>query len=364
MLHIILNEIRGCFRNGTTIFFSILFPSLCTFFLGTILEDIEVSDSVVGELNVAYCVEEGGYSADSFEEFISSLEKENVLSAEKITKSKLENASKKYSAAIELNGAEITIYNGSNDVQNRTVKALIDGYNQTAAAYMTAAKTNPQALANIKLSDDNYVQQHDFGRTRTMMDFYAVAMTVVIVFFGSCITGASTYSGEYADNTISRLNIAPVSKTTVYFAKILGHLPLVLVQVGVVMIVSTLFFGAHYCGTLGENLLLFAMFVCASLAILAVGILLNLLFPRMQPWAVFMPIIWVMLFFSGVFQKDILIDGVSEYLPSRIILDAAFDLTTFSRTERAVSVCVWALVIFAALLVIGCIMVNSRRKNA
>lgn len=364
MLYIILNEIRGCFRNGTTIFFSILFPSLCTFFLGTILEDIEVSDSVVGELNVAYCIEDGGYSADPFEEFMLSLEEENVLTAEKVTKGELENAAEKYSAAVELNGTEITIYNGSNAVQNRTVKALIDGYNQTAAAYITVAQTDPAALADIELSDDNYVQQHDFGRTRTMMDFYAVAMTVVIVFFGSCIAGASTYSSEYAGNTINRLNIAPVSKTTIFFAKILGHLPLVLVQVGVVMIVSTLFFGAHYCKTFGENLLLFTMFVCSSLAVLAVGVLLNLLFPKMQPWAVFMPIIWVMLFFSGVFEKDILIDGVSEYLPSRIILDAAFDLTSFSRTERAVSVCVWSLVIFAALIVIGCIKVNWRRRNA
>lgn len=364
MIHIILNEIRGCFRSGTTIFFSILFPSLCAFFLGTILEDIEVSDSVVGELNVAYCIENGGYSSASFEKFILSLDKENVLTAEKVAKNELENAAEKYSAAVELNGAEITIYNGSNDVQNCTVKALIDGYNQTAAAYMAVVQTNPGALADIELSDDNYVQPHDFGRTRTMMDFYAVSMTVVIVFFGSCISGASTYSDEYANNTINRLNIAPVSKTMVYFGKILGHLPLVLIQVGVIMTVSTLFFGAHYCGTLGENLLLFTMFICASLAILAVGVLFNLMFPRMQPWAVLMPVIWVMLFFSGVFQKDILIDGLSEYLPSRIILDAAFDLTSFSRTERAVSVCVWSLVIFAVLIVIGCIKVNRGRKNA
>ncbi|MDE6030036.1 MAG: ABC transporter permease [Oscillospiraceae bacterium] len=364
MLHIILNEIRSCFRNGSTIFFSILFPSLCTFILGTLLENIEVSDSPVGELNIAYCVEDGGYSADTFEEFILSLEEEAVISAEKITPAELGNAAEKYSAAVELNGSEITIYNGSNAVQNRTVKALIDGYNQTAAAYMSVALSNPQALGSIGLSEDSYVQPHDFGRTRTMMDYYAVAMTVVIVFFGSCIAGASAYSDEHSNNTINRLTAAPISKTAVYFGKILGHLPLVLVQVGTVMIVSTLFFGAHFCSTFEENLLLFVMFVCSSLALLAVGVLLNLLFPKMQPWAVLMPVIWVMLFFSGVFQKDIAIKGVSDYFPSRIILDAAFDLTSFSRPERAISVTLWSLTIFAALAVIGCIKVNSRRKNA
>ncbi len=364
MLNVILNEIRACFRSGTTLFFSILFPSLMTFFLGTLLENIEVSDSVVGELNIAYCVEDEGYSAAAFEEFILSLEEKAVISAEKITSADLESAAEKYSAAVKLSGSEIMIYNGSNAVQNRTVKALIDGYNQIAAAYMTVAETNPQALGNIELSEGGYVEPHDFGRTRTMMDYYAVAMTVTIVFFGSCIAGATSYSLEHADSTILRLNAAPISKTAVYFGKILGYLPLVLVQVGTVMIVSTLFFGAHYCSTLGGNLLLFVMFVCSSLALLAVGVLLNLLFPRMQPWAVLMPIIWVMLFFSGVFHMSGAIEGFSDYLPSQIILNAAFDLTVFSRSDKAVSIIIWSLAIFAALIVIGCIRVNSRRKSA
>lgn len=364
MLQVILNEIRSCFRNGSTLFFSILFPSLCTFFLGTLLEGIEVADSVVGELNLAYCIEDSGYSAEAFEEFILALDEEDVVSAEKISANELESAAEKYSAAVKLSGSEITIYNGTNAVQNRTVKALIDGYNQTAAAYMSIAETNPMALMNIELSEENYVKPHDFGRTRTMMDYYAVSMTVVIVFFGSCIAGASAYSDESANNTILRLNSAPISKTVVYFGKIIGYLPLVLVQVGTVMVVSTLFFGAHYCSEPVGNLMLFAMFVCSSLALLAVGVLLNLLFEKMQPWAVLMPLLWVMLFFSGVFQKDIAIEGVSDYLPSRIILDAAFDLTVFSRNGKAVSVTVWSIVIFAALIVLGCIKVNSRRKNA
>ncbi len=363
MLQVILNEIRSCFRNGSTIFFSIFFPSLCAFFLGTLLESIEVSDSVVGELNIAYCIEGSGYSADAFEEFIVSLDREEVVNAAKITSEELDSVLENYSAAVKLSGTEITIYNGSNAVQNRTVKALIDGYNQTAAAYTAVAEKNPQTLANIELSEDGYVMPHDFGRTRTMMDYYAVAMTIVIIFFGSCISGASVYSDEYANNTIDRLNAAPISKTAVYFGKILGLLPLVLVQVGTVMTVSTLFFGAHFCITAGENLLLFTMFICSSLAALAVGVLLNLVFSKMQPWAILMPILWIMLFFSGVFHKDMYIEGLSEYLPSRIILEAAFDLTGFSRPQRAVSVTVWSLVIFAALIVLGYIKVHSRKKS-
>lgn len=364
MLQVILNAVRSCFRSGTTIFFSILFPSLCTFFLGTLLENIETSDDVVGEINLAYCIESSNYSSKAFEEFIISLDEENVINAEKISADELENAAEKYSAAVELNGSEITIYNGKNAVQNRTVKALMDGYNQNAAAYMTVAEKNPQALANIEISDESFVTPKDFGRTRTMMDYYAVAMTVVIIFFGAMISGAEAYHIEYTCKTINRLNISPVSRTKVYFGKIVGHLPLVFVQVGVVMIVSTAFFGAHFCATLGENLLLFVMFICASLATLAFGVCINLLFPKMQSWAVLMPINWVMLFFSGTFQADIAINGVSEYLPPNILMEAAFDLTVFGRTERVLGVSLWSLGIFAVLMLIGWIKVNTRRKNA
>lgn len=363
MLHVILNEIRSCFRSGSTLFFSILFPSLCTFFLGTLLENIEVSDNVIGELNLAYYIEDSGYSADAFEKFILALDEEEIINAEKITADELDNAVEKYSAAVKISGAEITICNGTNAIQNRTVKALIDSYNQTAAAYMTVAMTNPQALGSIELPEDSCVQPHNFGRSRTMMDYYAVAMTVVIIFFGSCIAGATSYSSEHAQSTILRLNVAPISKTAVYFGKILGYLPLVLVQVGTVMLVSTLFFGAHFCSTLSEDLMLFTMFVCSSLALLAVGVLLNLIFPKLQSWGILMPIIWVMLFYSGAFQKDMSIEGVSDYFPPRIILNAAFDLTSFSRTERAISVTVWSLVIFTALVAIGCIKVNAGRKT-
>ena len=363
MIYVILNTIRASFRNGPTIFFSIFFPSIMTFFLGTLLENIQVADNAVGELNLAYCVEEGGYSANAFEEFILSLDEDSTITAVKIPSEELDSAAEKYSAAVELNGSEIRIYNGTNAIQNRTVKALMDGYNQTAASYMTVAAVNPQALGGIVLSEDNLVEPHDFGRTRSMMDYYAVAMTVVIIFFGATIGGAEAYSIEHSSRTINRLNISPISQTGIFFGKIIGLLPLVLVQVGTVMIVSTVFFGAHYCVTLTENLLLIAMFICCGLAAMSIGVLMNLFFPKSNSWAVLMPIMWIILFFSGAFDGDIYIPGFSEYLPANIMLNAAFDLTVFSRSERAVSVLLWSAGIFAAMLLVCWIKVTARRKE-
>lgn len=363
MISVILNTIRSCYRNSTTIFFSIFFPSIMTFFLGTLLENIMVSDAAVGELNLAYCVEEGGYSADAFEEFILSLEKDSVINAEKISSAELVSSFEKYSAAVELNGSEIRIYNGTNAIQNRTVKALMDGYNQTAASYMSVAAVNPQALGGIELSEDKLVAPHDFGRTRSMMDYYAVAMVVTVIFFGAIIGGAEAYNRERSSCTINRLNISPLSQTKIFFGKIIGLLPMVLVQVGTVMVVSTVFFGAHYCASPAENVLLFAMFFFSALAALTTGVLFNLLFTKINTWAVLMPTAWVLLFFSGAFNGEVCIPGVSDYLPPNIIMNAAFDLTVFSRTEKAVSVLLWSLGIFTAMLLVCWIKVAARRKG-
>lgn len=367
MFAVILNEARSFLRNGSSLFFCIFFPSILVFFLGTFLESVEVSDAVVGELSIAYSTQNAdSVSAISFEKFINSLESGDVLSAEKISADEISEAvSDKYSAAVELNGSDIIIHGGSNVIKNRTVKALFDSYNQTAKAYMTAASVNPAALSSIETaSDSSFAKQKDLGTNRSMMDYYAVAMAVMIVFMGSCIGGATTYSNEHNNRTIDRLNISPVSPTAVFFGKIIGSMPMVIIQVVTVMIVSTVFYGAHYCSSFGGNLLLAVMLVSVSLAVLAVGILVNLFFPKLTSMPIIMLILWVMMFYSGTFAMDIHIDGISERLPAYIVQKAAFDLTVFSRPERAVHTAIAALIIFAVLLVIGAIKVNVRRKKA
>ncbi len=363
ILQLILNEIRSYFRTPYVVFLSLLFPSLCTFLLGTLLEDVMDSDDMVGDISIAYCVEES-VSAKAFEEFIVTLEEESVLTAEKVDE--IPEKIGDYSAMVELTGSEITIYNGADAIKNRTVKALIDGFNQTAGAYTAVAVNNPRAIAEISLPDEDFTAPKDFGRTRTMMDYYAVAMAVVIVVFGAIMGGSSAYTDERNNNTLMRLDGAPVGKTTVYFAKIIGSMPMTLLQSAAVMIISTVFFGAHYCASLAENLLLFAMFVCSSLAILAVGILLDLFIKGRALMPILMVTSWAMLFFSGAFEPDISLGALSEYLPPRIILNAAFDLTVFSRTGQTVSVIAWSMIIFTVLIFIGWIKVSAedlRRKK-
>lgn len=377
MFNIILNEVRSFLRSGSNLFFTVFFPCACVFFLGTFLESVEVSDGAVGELKLAYCIEGGdAYSAAAFEEFICSLVNEGVLSAEKMSADKIsgfpmsesamsDSDMADYSAAVELDGLDIVIYSGRDDIKNRTVKAIFESYNRTAKAFMSVAAVNPAVLADVRISgDDSFVVQKDLGTNRSMMDYYAVTMAVMILFMGSCIRGAGVYEDEHTNFTISRLDASPVSRTAVFFGKIIGSLPMVLIQVLSVMLVSTLLFGAHYCNTVSGNLLLAAMFITASLAALSVGVFLNLIFPRIPAGLVIMPILWLAMFFSGTFAMDIHVPGLTECMPMYIIQRAAFDLTVFGRTEKVLRVIVVSLAIFAVMLVLGRFKANAGRKNS
>lgn len=365
MLNVIIKELRGCFRSGSNLFFSILFPSILVFFLGTFLEEIEDSDESIGELNIVYSVDNAAYEAAvPFEKFIDALENKSILTAKKTSSDKLEIAvSESCSAAVELSGSDIIIYCGTDAIKNRTVKALFDGYDRTACSYMAVASVDPAALANTQMSEESFVKHKDLGASRTMMDYYAVAMTVMIVFMGSCLSGATVYSDEYKSNTIDRLGVSPVRPSAVFLGKIIGSVPLAFIQVVTVMITSTLLFGAHYCNSFSGNLLLAILFIATSLAALSVGVIINLFFPKLPSTLVLMPILWVLMFYSGTFSQDIYIEGFSDKLPMYVIQKAAFDLTLFSRTEKAISVITVSMVIFAVLLIIGIIRVNIRRKD-
>lgn len=365
MRNIILNEIRSYLRSGSNLFFTIFFPCACVFFLGTFLESVEVSDEVVGELSVVYCTDGGdAASAAAFEEFINALGSSGTLTAKKISGESIDGFDRDaVSAAVELSGPDIRIYGGNDKIKNRTLKAIFDSYSQTAAAYASAASVNPAGLTEVRDLDGSYAARKDLGTNRSMMDYYAVTMAVMILFMGCCIGGAGCYTEEHELSTIARLDASPVSRTAVFLGKIAGSLPMVLIQTASVMLASTLLFGAHYCRTLSGNFLLAALFISASLAALSVGVLLSLVFPRIPSNLVIMPVLWVAMFLSGTFAMDIYVRGLTECMPMYIIQRAAFDLTVFGRPEKAVRAIAVSLLVFAVMFFFGLIKTNARRKN-
>jgi ABC-2 type transport system permease protein len=192
------------------------------------------------------------------------------------------------------------------------------------------------------------VEEKSYGVTRTMMDYYAITMIVMIFFFGSANAAASTFYQMRRDGTLRRLIASPVSKTSAYLQLLLSNVPLNILQVAVVMLVSTSLFGVHYAATWQLNVLLFVMLAVVGVAFSSLFLLFGM-FIRVNPLIPIMPVMWALLFLSGTFSKEIFVPGLTEFMPPYLIQTAAFDLTLFGHTGRAAV----ALAVSSALIVLS-----------
>lgn len=359
MIATMIKEIKRFFRDPGTVFFTIIFPLLLIFVLGSFLENMDNADNAVGEINIHYY----SLNVDTQNEtammmFLESLYKSSGVfyeitedleaSLEKVDQSKLDGV-------IAFQEEEITWYTGINDIKNRTMELLLNGFNRTKAIYISVAKQQPELLDEIDQVEENpmsdYTSTKDLGVNRTMIDYYAIAMIVMSLFMSNLIVGANSVREEKQLSTNRQLFISPMSKAYIYIGRVIGNTIPAILQFVVIMVSSVVLFGANYCKDIKGNIMLIAMMLCATIAIISIGMFICL-FWKQDPAGILMPIAWGMLFLSGIFSKEIHWEGVSEYMPPNLIKEAAFDLTIFGRYESAwnvIGVSILLVIVFTAL---------------
>jgi ABC-2 type transport system permease protein len=156
----------------------------------------------------------------------------------------------------------IQIYTGSDGIKNRAIHSIMKAFSRQSGVMYALSFNSPQALASLddpQEAGEELVRQKDLGVNRSMLDYYAVTMTIMILFMGG-MTVATTFQDERKDRTLARMMASPKSRGMIYIQKVLGCMPSLLLQVLVVMLASTLLLGAHYAVSFVHNLLLFAMF--------------------------------------------------------------------------------------------------------
>lgn len=86
MLSLIIKQIREYFRSPANVFMGLLFPVLLVFFLGTMLQNLDIADYDIGEIKLQYSVtqtdEQGG---KAFAEFLDNI---SMIKAEKASDEK------------------------------------------------------------------------------------------------------------------------------------------------------------------------------------------------------------------------------------------------------------------------------------
>ncbi len=367
MIQIIIKEMKDFLREKTNLFFFLMFPVILIFLLGNLLVSMDQAEEAIGEIKIHYVM-------DTVQEpntiavlsFIAALEDEKNISFRRsadLEASKMLVGRDELTAVVEFTGdpMQINIFEGSNHIKNRTVGAMMNGFVQMNKAYVSILKTIPNTFPIGAGEQTDYVKQKDLGANRTMLDYYAITMMVMVCFM-SVILGSTAFSGERQNRTINRLLIAPKNKAVLFLAKILGLVPQVLLQISIIMVCSVFVFHASYAATWTQNLYLFAMFFIVTLTMISIGAVVGL-FLKANPMAVIFPILWVMMFISGTYSKEVNISGVSDKMPIYQIQQAAFDLTVFGRYEKCTSVILTGLAITILMLAIGAFAFSRKEEE-
>jgi ABC-2 type transport system permease protein len=258
----------------------------------------------------------------------------------------------------------IEITEGKDIYKSRAAMLIAQSFSRQYSAFKTAALNSPALFTEIAKDGvpalDGLVEDKDLGVSRSMIDYYAVTMIIMIIFMGGGIGGASQTFYARQDGSLRRMSASPRGRTRLFIESVVGTLPQSVVQASIVMALSTAFLGAHYANTWQGNLLLFTFFIVLGIAVAAVFMLIGL-FIKVNPYIPLLAILWALLFISGTFNKDLAIPGFSEYLPMNIAQVAVFDLTVFGRTGQALAVMGVSGAVIAAACVIGSLL--YRRKE-
>lgn len=369
MFNIVIMETKAFLRDKTNLFFLILFPAMLVFVLGSLMSSADKAEEAIGDIKIQYLLEtKNSYEKESVINFFEAVGENSSITFEKsndLAKARELAAEDVIAAAVVFSGdpMKIQVYEGTNQIKNRTVKAILESFRQTSKAVSAVISQAPEKASNINESAlaTDYIQAKNLGVNRTMMDYYAVSMVTMIGFM-SALGGASAFVGERQNKTINRMILAPQNRISLFLQKILGMVPQAVVQITVIMLVSVLVFKAHYASNIIDNLFLFLFFLIMTLCMNSIGAVVGLMV-KTSPMVVLMPVIWLMLFFGGTFAKTVNIKGLTEVMPNYLIQQAAFDLAIFGNYRKAVVVMISCSIIMVMALIFGSFLFSRKEEE-
>lgn len=361
-MQMLLSVWKEFYRQKSSFIFSVLFPVTMVFILGTLLEQWNVAEYEVPALHIAIVSDQEDPALD---QYLAELQSQNML---KFTKEvslneSLQNLGEPYCAVIENESEsnQIVIHQGTDQVANRTLHILFQSYASMKQAVWKAYENGVSIEGTDMHTDTDYVKTKKLGIERTMIDYYAVSIIVMILFMAGSIGAASSFHDFIKSGLEARVSISSVSKLKVFVMVLLGNLPVALIEIGSIMLCSVLFFGARYAIGFGANLVVVLFFILLAMTVNAFGAIVGIFF-RTDSTIILLPLTWVMLFFGGSFATNVDLGMLTRVMPTHMIQQAVFDLTLFGNYDRILSTGFVMLVILIAFCGIGALLFTRKRK--
>jgi ABC-2 type transport system permease protein len=344
------------FRDRKTLSIMLVLPIVLILILGTALSS-QFTPATVGTTPVAYLNEDGGEISKQFDELLENREIKEYLEV-KIVTSKTEGIvlleedkinsfimiEKGYTErAMTGKKADIQVYNRksgtfrSSIVQN-IVDSFIDGFNTVEAVRNITGKINEYKMFN-NIEDVRVAAE---GSTPRAIDYYAVAMLVMTLMYGT-MYGSSGIGEDIFESKGKRMRSTPIKAYELFAGKILGSILTLFLQALILIAFSKLAYGANWGTNIGGIL-----FISFSLAVLAIGIgimITMLAKDHIQASRILTTIVPVFTFVSGGYAKfgkgGATFEMIKSFIPNQLGHTAFFNMVyngSMAQVSRALVV--------------------------
>lgn len=304
ILSIAIKEMKHDFRDRRTLLFMLGFPIVLMLILGLALTNAFSSEISVGDVKVAVKDATGGGSlSEAFAGFAKEVGKTGVtfepLKPGANGREEVEN--NHVSGYVELTNQGISLYGSSRDaIESNIVQGMLasftDKYNAAAAAARIEPAKTEMVLAT---GGSDYIRELsvDANRTPGSVDYYALAMTVMVGMWAAMGAGA-LIQGEVLRGTAVRLVIAPIRKSEIFVGKMLGGIISNLLCVMVIILFSKYVFKAYWGHHMG---VVIAVLVSEVVMAMSLGLAGSYLLKGTASRGVISLVVQLMSFFGGAY---------------------------------------------------------------
>lgn len=263
LLTIANNVIKQGLRNFQVMAIMVLMPVVLIFILGVSFEGMIGSDSTISMDNVSVTYQVIGEEAsltEGFEQVMEEMLKDGDNLLQKMNDKEsalkeLENNDLTCFVEIDEENDEINIYKSSlNSSKSSLIEGILRTYTTRYNVIVHIAHTNPQALSQMNTEGEakeyTVSKSLDPENSPSSMNYYGVSMCVLFVLYGVLTPTLRTI--DHKDSGIFRRMMMSATKPGVIFwGEALGSIGIVTVQIGIVMLFTTVVYGVNW----GENLI-------------------------------------------------------------------------------------------------------------
>lgn len=305
ILAIALKEIKMDFRDRRTMIFMLAFPIVLMLILGTALSNAFSGNVSLGEMKVLVKISSSGPVAEAFDVFAKEMKKSNIqfVTLNPGVDGMEEIRQNRYDGYMELKDSGISLYgNNRSAIQGNVIQGMLtaftDKYNAVASvAKLEPAKVTGMFSAGTSSSSSIKETSVDADRKPGSMDYYAVALSIMIGLWGALSAGR-LIRGEIVRGTAPRLMASPLTRSEIFAGKVLGSIVQNFLCVLIVVLFSKFVFGAYWGDHLGMALVVLLSVVIMSVSL---GLGISYLFKEKASAGFIMLFVQLASFFGGAY---------------------------------------------------------------